>query len=164
MEQDVNYRIGEGIDVHPFREDRPLILGGVRISAEGGLDGHSDADAVLHAVTDALLGALGEGDIGEYFPSTDARWKGVESRLFVAEAIRLMRERGGRIENVDITIIAEGPKLAPFRASMRESIAQIVELDLQRVNVKATTTDKLGFLGRREGLCAVAVVLIAFEG
>jgi len=164
MEPDVSYRIGEGIDVHPFREDRPLILGGVRISAQGGLDGHSDADAVLHAVTDAILGALGAGDIGEYFPSTDQRWRGADSRVFITEAIRLMRERGGRLENVDITVLTEIPKLSPHRAAMRENIAAMLEIDTQRVNVKATTTDKLGFLGRREGLCAVAVALLAFDG
>ena len=159
----MSYRIGEGIDVHPFREDRPLILGGVRISSDGGLDGHSDADAVLHAITDAILGALGAGDIGGYFPSTDERWRGAKSATFVAEALRLMRERGGRLENVDITILTEAPKLAPHRSAMKESIATILELDPTRVNVKATTTDKLGFLGRREGLCAVAVALIEIE-
>jgi 2-C-methyl-D-erythritol 4-phosphate cytidylyltransferase / 2-C-methyl-D-erythritol 2,4-cyclodiphosphate synthase len=161
MEQLVSYRIGQGIDVHPFREDRPLILGGVRLSDSHGLDGHSDADAVLHAVTDAILGALGKGDIGQYFPSTDERWRGAESRTFVKEATQLVAERNGAIENVDITIMTEAPKLAPHREWMRESIASILGIEDERVNIKATTTDGLGFLGRREGLCATAVALIS---
>lgn len=156
----MSFRVGQGVDVHPFAEERPLILGGVRISELGGLDGHSDADAVLHAITDAILGAIGKGDIGEYFPSTDARWRGAESRIFVAEAVRLVAETGGAIENVDVTIVAERPKMAPHRAAMRQSIAALLSIDPDRVNVKATTTDHLGFLGRGEGICALAVAMV----
>ena len=153
-------RVGQGIDVHPFDDARPLILGGVRIAETGGLAGHSDADAVLHALTDALLGAVGAGDIGQYFPSDDPKWKGADSVRFVAEALRLVRELGAGISNVDITIIAQKPKLAPHREAMRGRIAVMLELSTDRVNVKATTTDHLGFVGRSEGICAMAVVLV----
>lgn len=156
-------RVGQGFDVHPFSAERPLTLGGVRISDRGGLEGHSDADAVLHALTDAILGALALGDIGEYFPSSDERWRGAASEMFVAEAMRCLRERKGELSNVDITIISEKPRLAPHRAAIRASIAEIVKLPQDRVSVKATTTDHLGFIGRGEGLCASAVVLIEVE-
>jgi 2-C-methyl-D-erythritol 2,4-cyclodiphosphate synthase len=151
-------RIGQGIDVHAFDEDRPLILGGVRISERGGLAGHSDADAVLHAIVDALLGAAGAGDIGEHFPSDDARWKDADSAVFLAEARRVVGE--AEIANVDVTIIAQRPKLAPHREAMRDNIARLLDLPAGHVNVKATTTDHLGFLGRGEGICAMAVVLL----
>ncbi len=153
-------RIGQGIDVHPFDETRPLILGGVRISETGGLAGHSDADAVLHAITDALLGAAGAGDIGSYFPSEDERWRGSDSTIFVREARRIVFEMDGEISNVDVTIIAQKPKLAPHREAMRTAIAQLLSLPEGRVNVKATTTDHLGFIGRGEGICAMAIVAI----
>jgi len=153
-------RIGQGIDVHPFDDSRPLILGGVRISDNGGLAGHSDADAVLHALTDALLGAAGAGDIGQHFPSTDERWRGAESSRFVAEARRIVTEMDGEIANVDITIIAEKPKLAPHRDAMQAKIASLLDLPNGHVNVKATTTDHLGFIGRGEGICAMALVAI----
>ncbi len=155
-------RVGQGIDVHPFDVDRPLILGGVRISESGGLSGHSDADAVLHAITDALLGAAGAGDIGHYFPSTDERWRGAESSVFVREAKRILDERGAEISNLDVTIIAQQPKLSPHREAMRASIAGILSLPEGHVNVKATTTDHLGFVGRGEGICAMAIVLVTF--
>ncbi|HEY6136339.1 MAG TPA: 2-C-methyl-D-erythritol 2,4-cyclodiphosphate synthase [Thermoanaerobaculia bacterium] len=151
-------RIGQGIDVHAFDENRPLILGGVRISERGGLAGHSDADAVLHAVVDALLGAAGAGDIGEHFPSDDARWKDADSAVFLAEARRVVGE--AEIANVDVTIIAQRPKLAPHREAMRDNIARLLDLPAGHVNVKATTTDHLGFIGRGEGICAMAVVLL----
>jgi 2-C-methyl-D-erythritol 2,4-cyclodiphosphate synthase len=157
-------RIGQGIDVHPFDESRPLILGGVRISDGGGLSGHSDADAVLHALTDALLGAAGAGDIGQYFPSTDERWRDAESSRFVAEARRIVTEMDGEIANVDITIIAQKPKLAPYRDAMRAKIAHLLDLPNGRVNVKATTTDRLGFIGRAEGICAMAIVAVEVPG
>jgi 2-C-methyl-D-erythritol 2,4-cyclodiphosphate synthase len=152
-------RIGQGIDVHPIDATRPLILGGVRISETGGLSGHSDADAVLHAVTDALLGAAGAGDIGHYFPSTDDRWRGADSSVFVLEAKRILDEMFAEIANIDITVIAEKPKLAPHREAMVASIAKLLSLPRGRVNVKATTTDHLGFIGRGEGICAMAIVL-----
>lgn len=153
-------RIGQGIDVHAFDEARPLILGGVRIAERGGLSGHSDADAVLHAITDALLGAAGAGDIGERFPSDDPRWEGADSRIFLEEAHRVVREAGYTIANIDVTIIAQKPKLAPHRDPMREAIAATLGIPVSAIGVKATTTDRLGFLGRAEGLAAMAIVLI----
>ena len=153
-------RIGQGVDIHPFDADRPLILGGVRIADSGGLAGHSDADAVLHAITDALLGAAGAGDIGHYFPSTDERWRGADSSVFVREARRILHEMDAEIANVDVTIIAQQPKLSPHRDAMVASIARLLDLPEGRVNVKATTTDHLGFIGRGEGLCAMAIVLV----
>jgi 2-C-methyl-D-erythritol 2,4-cyclodiphosphate synthase len=154
-------RVGQGIDVHPFDDSRPLILGGVRISDTGGLSGHSDADAVLHAITDAILGAAGAGDIGQYFPSTDERWRNADSRVFVHEAMRILT---GEIANVDVTVIAQKPKLAPHREAMRDSIAELLGLLPDRVNVKATTTDHLGFIGRAEGICAMAIVAVTASG
>ena len=153
-------RVGQGIDVHPFDETRPLILAGVRISDRGGLAGHSDADAVLHALTDALLGATGSGDIGHYFPSNDPQWKNADSTRFVAEAKRIADEMKAEIANVDITIIAQKPKLAPFRDAMAAKIAKMLDLPAGHVNVKATTTDHLGFIGREEGICAMAIVAL----
>jgi 2-C-methyl-D-erythritol 2,4-cyclodiphosphate synthase len=154
-------RVGQGIDVHAFDETRPLILGGIRISDTGGLAGHSDADAVLHAITDALLGAAGAGDIGQYFPSDDARWKDADSAIFLREAKRVVDEMDAEIANVDVTIIAEKPKLAPFRDAIQTSIARLLDLPAGHVNVKATTTDHLGFIGRGEGICAMAIVCIS---
>lgn len=153
-------RIGQGIDIHPFDENRPLLLGGVRIAGSGGLAGHSDADAVLHAITDALLGCAGAGDIGHYFPSTDERWRNANSSLFVREAKRILDEQRAEIANVDVTVIAQQPKLSPHRDAMVASIAHLLDLPPARVNVKATTTDHLGFIGRGEGICAMAVVLV----
>jgi 2-C-methyl-D-erythritol 2,4-cyclodiphosphate synthase len=154
-------RIGQGIDVHPFDEKRPLVLGGVRISDRGGLSGHSDADAVLHAITDALLGAVAAGDIGEYFPSDDPRWRGADSAVFVSEALRAVAAHGCHVLNIDVTVVAQQPKLAPHRAAMRGAVARILNLPLDRVSVKATTTDHLGFIGRGEGICAVAIVAVS---
>lgn len=154
-------RVGQGVDVHPFDDARPLILGGVRISDDGGLAGHSDADAVLHAITDALLGAAGAGDIGHYFPSDDPRWAGADSAIFVREAKRLVAEMDCEIANIDVTVIAQKPKLAPFREAMAATIAKLLDLPRGHVNVKATTTDHLGFIGRGEGICAMAIVAIA---
>ncbi len=154
-------RIGQGVDVHPFDESRPLVLGGVRISDTGGLRGHSDADVVLHALTDALLGATGAGDIGQYFPSDDERWRNAESSRFIREAKSILTERDFDIENIDITIIAEKPRIAPHREAIAASIAKMLDLPRGHVNVKATTTDHLGFIGRGEGICAMAVVLLS---
>jgi len=158
------HRVGHGIDVHGFAESRPLILGGVRIAETGGLEGHSDADAVLHALTDALLGAVGAGDIGEYFPSSDDRWKGASSRVFVEEAVRLVKGKDAVISNIDITIIAQRPRLSSHRSAIRESVATISGVEPDCVNIKATTTDGLGFTGRGEGICAFATVLIEMRG
>ena len=154
-------RIGQGLDVHAFKSDRPLILGGVKISERDGLAGHSDADAVLHAVTDALLGAAGAGDIGQYFPSEDPQWKDASSDRFIHEAMRMLNDMEAEISNIDITIVAQRPKIAPFREAIGAKIASLLNLPRGRVNVKATTTDHLGFLGRAEGICAMAVVCIS---
>lgn len=154
-------RIGQGLDVHPFAPDRPLILGGVRIADRGGLEGHSDADAVLHAITDAILGAAGAGDIGSYFPSTDERWRGADSAIFVREAKRILDEMGASITNLDVTVVAQQPKLAPHRDAIRTSVARLLDLGESQVNIKATTTDHLGFVGRGEGICAMAIVAVA---
>jgi 2-C-methyl-D-erythritol 2,4-cyclodiphosphate synthase len=160
VERDV-IRIGQGLDVHPFAPDRPLILGGVRIADRGGLEGHSDADAVLHAITDAILGAAGAGDIGSYFPSTDERWRGADSAIFVREAKRILDEMGASITNLDVTVVAQQPKLAPHRDAIRTSVARLLDLGESQVNIKATTTDHLGFVGRGEGICAMAIVAVA---
>jgi len=157
-------KVGQGVDIHPFEDSRPLILGGVRISDRGGLSGHSDADAVLHALTDALLGAAGAGDIGQHFPSDDKRWKNADSSRFVTEARRVIEEMSADVINVDITIIAEKPKLAPFREAIEGKIAKLLDIPAGHVNVKATTADHLGFIGRGEGICAMAVVLIDVGG
>ena len=153
-------RVGLGYDSHRFQPPGPLILGGIRISETGGLAGHSDADAVLHAITDALLGAAGAGDIGQYFPSDDARWKDADSTIFLAEAKRVVIGMDADIANLDVTIIAEKPKLAPFRDAIQANIARLLDLPAGHVNVKATTTDHLGFIGRGEGICAMAVALL----
>ena len=154
-------RVGQGVDVHPFDDFRPLILGGVKISKRGGLGGHSDADAVLHAITDALLGAAGAGDIGQYFPSEDPQWKNADSTRFVAEAVRIINEMEAEIQNVDVTIIAQRPKIAPHREAIAAKIAELLNLPRGHVNIKATTTDQLGFVGRGDGICVMAVVLIS---
>ncbi len=156
-------RIGQGIDVHPFDESRPLILGGVRISETGGLAGHSDADAVLHAVTDAILGACGAGDIGQHFPSDDERWRGADSSRFLREAKKIVSGMNAEITNIDVTIIAQKPKIAPHREAIAVAIAGLLDLPRGHVNVKATTTDHLGFIGREEGICAMAIVALFIE-
>ena len=154
-------RIGQGVDIHPFADrldsGRPLILGGVRISDTGGLAGHSDADAVLHAVTDALLGAAGAGDIGHYFPSTDERWRNADSSQFVREAKRILDEMNAEIQNLDITIIAQQPKLSPHRDAIRANLESALGCT---VNVKATTGEGMGFVGRGEGAAALAVATL----
>ncbi len=153
-------RTGQGFDVHRFTAGDHLWLCGVRVAHTQALEGHSDADVALHALTDALLGAIGAGDIGQHFPDTDARWKGAPSHIFLSEAARLVRAQGGRIGNVDITILCEAPKIAPHRDAMRRRVAEILDLDLARVSVKATTTEGLGFTGRREGIAALAAATV----
>ena len=153
-------RTGSGFDVHAFSGDGPIILGGIEIPHSRGLAGHSDADVVLHAITDALLGAAGLGDIGEHFPPSDPRWKGVQSSLFLEHAVDLLRSRGALIDHLDCTLIAEEPKIGPYRAAMRKRIAGIAGLALDQVSIKATTTEGLGFTGRREGIAAQAVASI----
>ena len=153
-------RIGRGFDVHRLVSDRDLILGGVKIPYEHGLLGHSDADVLLHAVSDAILGALGLGDIGRYFPDTDPSYKGVNSMLLLEHVVGLAHTRGFRIGNLDTTIVAQRPKLAPYVAQMLTNLANVCQVPSGCVNVKATTTEHLGYAGRGEGISAYAVVLI----
>jgi 2-C-methyl-D-erythritol 4-phosphate cytidylyltransferase/2-C-methyl-D-erythritol 2,4-cyclodiphosphate synthase len=153
-------RTGMGFDVHPFHGEGPIMLGGVEVPFSRGLAGHSDADVVLHAITDALLGAAGLGDIGEHFPPSDARWKGADSSLFLSHAVELLRSRGAILDHVDCTVIAEAPKIRPHATAMRKRIAEIAGLTIDQVSVKATTTEGLGFTGRREGIAAQAVASI----
>lgn len=153
-------RTGMGFDVHAFSGEGPIMLGGVEVPHNRGLAGHSDADVVLHAITDALLGAAGLGDIGEHFPPSDPRWKGAQSSLFLAHAVELLRTGGAVIDHIDCTIIAEAPKVGPHREAMRGRVAEIVGLRMDQVSVKATTTEGLGFAGRREGVAAQAVASI----
>lgn len=153
-------RIGHGFDVHAFAEGRRLIMGGVDIPHERGLLGHSDADVLLHALCDALLGAAGLGDIGKHFPDNDPQYKGIDSRKLLRHVGDLLRARGWATGNVDATIIAQAPRMAPHIPAMREHIAQDLGIELDQVNVKATTTEKLGFTGRGEGIAAEAVCLI----
>jgi 2-C-methyl-D-erythritol 2,4-cyclodiphosphate synthase len=153
-------RIGFGYDVHAFAPDRPLVLGGVTIPSERGLSGHSDADAVIHAIVDALLGAAALGDIGTHFPSNDERWKNQPSSLFLDYTFDLLCQHHYTISNIDATIVAERPKMFPHIPAMRTHIARHLHLDIGQVSVKATTTDGLGFAGREEGIACYAVVLI----
>ena len=153
-------RIGTGFDVHVFCPGDHVMLGGVKIAHDFGLEGHSDADAALHALTDALLGAIGDGDIGTHFPPTDAQWRDADSSAFLRHAASLVRHRDGDIANVDVTIICERPKITPHRAAMRTKIAAMLEIDEAAVSVKATTTEGLGFTGRREGIAAQAVAAV----
>jgi len=159
-------RVGQGFDVHRFAPGDHVWLGGVRIPHTRRLEGHSDADVALHALTDALLGAIGDGDIGQHFPPSDMRWKGAASKVFLADAARRVRDRGGRIGNVDLTILCEAPRIGPHREAMRSAIAEILAIDVERVGVKATTTEGLGFTGRREGIAAMATanVLMGRDG
>ena len=153
-------RIGHGYDVHRLVEDRKLILCGVEIPYEKGLLGHSDADVALHALSDALLGAAALGDIGKHFPDTDEKYKGADSRVLLREVVKMIADRGFAVENADLTIVAQRPKLAGYIEQMRENIAADLEIELSCVSVKATTTEKLGFEGRGEGISATAVVLL----
>ena len=152
--------VGIGYDVHPLVPGRRLVLGGVDIPHPLGLEGHSDADALLHAITDAVLGAIGEVDIGHLFPNTDPSWKGAPSRVFLEEAARRVKARGGRIVNVDASLAAERPKIFPHIAAMKLNIARALGLDPARVGVKATTNERLGFIGREEGIAAMAVAAV----
>lgn len=152
--------VGIGYDVHELVAGRRLVLGGVDIPHAKGLDGHSDADALLHAITDAVLGAIGEVDIGHLFPNTDPSWKNAPSRIFVEEAARRVRARGGRIVNIDASLIAEQPKIYPHLAAMKANIAAALGLDVRKVGVKATTNERMGFVGREEGIAAMAVAAV----
>lgn len=151
---------GIGYDVHALAAGRRLILGGVEIPDPKGLEGHSDADALMHAICDAVLGALGESDIGHFFPNTDPRWRGVASRVFLEEAARQVANRRGRIVNVDATLLAQQPKIAPHISAMKANIASALAIPPQKVGVKATTNESLGFIGREEGIAAMAVAMV----
>ncbi len=153
-------KIGFGYDVHKFAENRKLILGGVEIPFDKGLEGHSDADALIHAVCDALLGALALGDIGKHFPDTDIRYKNADSSIFLRESYKLIKEKGYRLGNIDSTVILEKPKLLPYIDKMRERMAKTLDVSADLISVKATTSEKMGFVGTGEGIKAVAVVLI----
>lgn len=153
-------RVGHGYDVHVLVENRRLIVGGVEIPYDRGLAGHSDADVLLHAICDALLGAAGLGDIGRHFPDTDAAFAGIDSRILLRRVAQQLKERGWQVGNVDATIIAQAPKMAPHIARMSAHVADDLGVAIDRVNVKATTTEKLGFAGRSEGIAAEAVCLI----
>lgn len=157
----MNLRIGSGFDVHAFGPGDHVMLGGVRIPAKHGVVAHSDGDVLLHALTDALLGAAGLGDIGQHFPDSDPRWKGADSTRFVRHAVQLLAERGWSVVNADLTLVAESPRIAAYRDAIRSGTAAALGVDVAAVNLKATTTEKLGFLGRGEGLAAQAVVLVA---
>jgi 2-C-methyl-D-erythritol 2,4-cyclodiphosphate synthase len=153
-------RVGQGYDVHRFRDGDHLVIGGVRIPFDKSFDAHSDGDVLIHAICDALLGAAALGDIGEHFPDTDPRYAGIDSRRLLAEVRGLVHERGFRIANVDATVIAQAPKLAPHILDMRRNLADDLGLPVDRVGVKATTTERLGFEGRSEGIAAQAIALI----
>lgn len=153
-------RIGTGYDVHAFAEGRKLIVGGVEIPHEKGLLGHSDADVLLHAISDALLGALALGDIGKHFPDTDPAFKGADSRLLLKHVYKLIKEKGYELCNLDTTVAMQRPKLAPYILQMREVIAGLLECSIDQISVKATTTEKMGFVGRQEGAEASATVLL----
>jgi len=154
------FRIGHGFDAHRFRRGRKLVLGGVTIPHRKGLVGHSDADVLLHALINALLGALGEGDIGAHFPDDDPRYKGISSVTLLETVLRLMRRKGYRLVNADVTLIAQEPKLAPHYAAMRKTVAEQINVAAQRVNIKAATTEKLGWVGKGQGMAATALVLL----
>ncbi len=152
--------VGIGYDVHQLVEGRQLILGGVTIPHPKGLDGHSDADVLMHAICDAILGALGQGDIGTFFPNTDPRWKGAPSKVFLQEAARQVRFHNGKIVNVDATIIAQQPKLQPQVADMKSNVAEALSIHFKKIGIKATTNERLGFIGREEGIAALAVAAV----
>lgn len=159
------WRTGSGVDVHAFGEvadGASVCLGGVKVPYARPLLGHSDADVVLHALVDALLGTIAEGDIGSHFPPSDPQWRGADSRVFVTHALSLVNGRGGRVQHVDATVLAEAPKIGPQRDAIRASIAEMLGLPLRAVALKATTTEKLGFIGRSEGIMAQVVVTVLF--
>lgn len=158
------FRIGSGIDFHQLVEDRDLWLGGVKIPHSKGAKGHSDADVLLHAICDALLGALSLGDIGVHFPDTSQEFKNIDSKILLRRTIDLIKEKGWRVVNVDSTLMLEKPKIKPFVPDMQQVIAQILDVEVQDVSIKATTTEKMGFVGREEGLFAQATVLLQKAG
>jgi len=157
----LNFRIGQGYDVHAFGQGDHVMLGGVRVPHDRGVLAHSDGDVVLHALCDAMLGALALGDIGQHFPPSDMRWRGADSSQFVRHCDALLRARGWQVGNADVTVVCERPKVGPHAPAMREHIAALLGVEVDRVSMKATTSEKLGFTGRGEGIAAQAVVLLA---
>jgi 2-C-methyl-D-erythritol 2,4-cyclodiphosphate synthase len=153
-------RVGFGFDLHPLVSGRPLVLGGVTVPSEAGLDGHSDADVLAHAVGEALLGALALGDLGRHFPDTDPRWKGVSSLVLLGQVRELVQTRGGALINVDATVLAQAPRLSPHLAEMAKRLADVLGIPIERVSVKAKSPEGLGLVGRREGIAAMAVVSV----
>jgi 2-C-methyl-D-erythritol 2,4-cyclodiphosphate synthase len=153
-------RIGQGFDVHLLVQNRALVLGGVTIPHEKGLEGHSDADVLLHAVCDALLGAAGLGDIGEHFPDTDPAYRGIDSQRLLEECLRMVRQEGLRLVNADLTVLAQAPKIGPHKAAMRAKIAKLLDVPVQRINIKATTTEGVGPYGRGEAIAAMCTLLL----
>jgi 2-C-methyl-D-erythritol 2,4-cyclodiphosphate synthase len=153
-------RIGQGFDVHTFGEGDHVMLGGVRVPHDRGLIAHSDGDVVIHALCDAIFGALAQGDIGRHFPPTQAQWRNANSRIFLQHAAKLMREHGYSLGNADVTVICEAPKVGPHAQAMRECVAEELGCEIGRISIKATTTEKLGFTGRGEGIAAQACVLL----
>jgi 2-C-methyl-D-erythritol 4-phosphate cytidylyltransferase/2-C-methyl-D-erythritol 2,4-cyclodiphosphate synthase len=158
----LRWATGMGFDVHRLVPGRRLVLGGVEFDHDLGLEGHSDADVVLHALTDAILGGLGQGDIGQHFPPSEERWRDADSAVFIRHAMTLAQEAGATVENVDLTIIGERPRIGPYREAIRSAIAEMMGIPKAQVNIKATTTERLGFTGRGEGLAAQAVATLAF--
>lgn len=157
-------RVGIGYDVHPLVEGRKLFLGGIELAHDKGLEGHSDADVLIHALADAVLGALGEGDIGHHFPNTDERWRGASSLVFLEQIRGMLEQRGATLENVDASVIAEAPKIAPHLDKMKAVLGKALGVSTDRVNLKATTNEKLGFAGRGEGIAAMAVACVTLAG
>lgn len=156
----MTFRIGHSMDIHPLVPDRPLILGGIHIPHDKGLFGHSDADCLLHAITEAIIGALGLGDIGTYFPDTDPQYKNIDSKQLLQQAVELMEDHGYTVNNLDCTIYAERPKMAPYIPEMRVIIAKLLKTDIANINIKATRGEKMGFIGREEGIASEAVILL----
>lgn len=154
------FRIGHGFDVHAFDKRRPLILGGIEIEHHQGLAGHSDADVLLHTITDSILGALALGDIGKFFPDDDPAYKDIDSKILLSEVVDKMHALGYIVNNIDATIMAEKPKMRPHIDTMRAVVAELLKIDVSHVNIKATTTERLGFTGREEGMAAEAVILL----
>lgn len=159
----VPFRIGQGYDVHRFEPGRELWLGGVKIEYPLGLKGHSDADVLLHAISDALLGALALRDIGYHFPDTDPKYKGADSKVLLKEVAELVRQKGYKVGNIDATIVAEQPKINPYAPAMQEVIAKLLSIEVEQVSIKATTNERMGFTGRQEGILALATALVYSE-
>ncbi len=160
----MKYRIGQGIDFHAFKEGRELFLGGIKIDYPLGLEGHSDADCLIHAIMDALLGALGEDDIGKHFPDTDKSLKDIDSKILLEQVVKILNKEGYKISNIDCTVICEEPKIRKYVEDMKTTLSKILLVNRDDINIKGTTTEKMGFLGRKEGIACMAVALIYKKG